>query len=786
MKNLLIILFLWLNLSVIAQNLKLSGIINDEKQSPLPGAIVEIEETGQKTHTDFEGYFSFELPKGTYHLKVSFYGYQNKIELVKLQKDQFLQIVLLPETEELDAVIIQAVKATHDMPVTQTNVSKTYLQEQNLGQDVPYLIEMTPSVVVTSDAGAGVGYTGIRIRGISPQQINVTLNGVPLNDPESHSVYWVDIPDFAGNTQSLQIQRGVGTSGFGTGAFGASMNLETDKVSKVSYAQLQLSGGSFNTLKYSLKGSTGLLNNHFEFTGRYSKILSDGYIDRASSDLKSYYVSGTYQDEKNILKAIAFGGHEITYQAWYGVDKETFDNNPTFNYAGAIYDDNWNVTGFYNNQIDNYQQDHYQLHYKRLLSESFYNLFLNVTAHYTYGRGYYEQYKQAEDFADYGFGEYDLNGTHIDQTDLIRRKWLDNDFYGLTASVNYQSNSNKIILGIAKNEYDGRHFGRIIWTEQALNVNYDQEYYHNTGIKKTTSGFAKSLNQISDNLSLFTDIQFRKIDYDINGTLDWQYPYKVSDNLFFINPKIGLYYKPGWQHQLYLSVAQTHREPNRDDYVNHPDQLPQPETLNDVEAGWKYQNDKLRSEINLYGMFYKDQLVLTGKIDNVGNPIRENVGESYRIGIETQMSYPLSSKFTIFANLTLSDNRNVDYKTIENHQIHNYGNTCLTYSPAVIGSGDLRWEPLTHLKIDFTGKYVGKQYMDNRNIPESELEAYWTANLTANYRLQGKNFKNMSFSFKLNNIFNRKYASNGYMWGDTPYYYPQAGRNFLAGINIKF
>jgi len=779
----LFILFLWLSFNAYAQEFKLSGMITGENQMALPGAVIEIEENAQKTTSDYEGFFNLKLPVGNYHIKVSYTGFETVILPVKLQKDSFVRINLNPKAEKLGTVIVQAVKATNDMPVTQTNISQKSLQEQNLGQDVPYLIEMTPSVVVTSDAGAGVGYTGIRIRGISPQQINVTLNGVPLNDPESHSVYWVDVPDFAGSTESLQIQRGVGTSTFGSGAFGASINLETDRVSKVSYAQIQSSYGSFNTQKYSIKGSTGLLNKHFEFTGRYSKILSDGYIDRASSDLNSFYVSGTYKDEKNTLKAIVFGGSEVTYQAWYGVDKETFETNPTFNYAGAIYDDNWNVVDYYDNQIDNYKQDHYQLHFKRLLGE---NLFFNLTAHYTYGRGYYEQYKQAEDFADYGFAEYDLAGTHIAQTDLIRRKWLDNDFYGIVASVQYKSDDHKIIIGLAKNEYDGRHFGRIIWTEKALNVDYNQEYYNNTGIKKTTSGFAKSLYQITDDLSLFTDIQFRKIDYSINGTLDWQYPFKSSDDLFFINPKIGLYYKPGYQHQFYVSLAQTHREPNRDDYVNNAPQMPKSETLNDAEMGWKYQNDKLRSEVNLYGMFYKDQLVLTGKIDNVGNPIRENVGESYRTGIETQIAYQLSRDLELSGNLTFSDNRNVDYKITDGTQIINYGNTYLTYSPSVVGAGVLRWKPVENLKLDFTGKYVGKQYMDNRNIPESELEAYWTANFLATYHLTGKAFKNMEFSFKLNNIFDRKYASNGYMWGDTPYYYPQAGRNFLAGVNIRF
>lgn len=767
-----------------AQEVTIAGKVFGENNESLPGAVIEIKETNQKFSTDFDGFFSFKIPKGKYQLKVSYIGYHTSTIKITAFKNIFVNFQLKPKKEELSPVIIYAIKADDKMPVTQTNISRQKIEEENLGQDVPYLLELTPGVVATSDAGTGIGYTGIRIRGISPQQINVTLNGVPLNDPESHSVYWVDIPDFTGNTETIQIQRGVGTSTFGSGAFGASINLETQNVSQQPYTKIEATTGSFNTLKTAVKASTGLLNNHFEFAGRYTIIQSDGYVDRAFSNLKSYYLSGTYQDQKNTLKAITFGGFEKTYQAWYGVDKQTFENNPTFNYAGAKYDNNWNVIGFYDNQIDHYQQDHYQLHYKRVLGENF---FVNISTHYTYGRGYYEQYKQDENFSDYGFTPYSLNGQHIEQTDLIRRKWLDNDFYGIITSVNYKSEYSKLIIGIAANQYDGRHFGRVIWTDKAVDTPYKKEYYHNLGVKKTWNGFAKYTYNITERFSLFTDIQFRNISYKINGDINWGEYFTLNDKLFFINPKLGIYYQYNLHNDFYLSVAQTHREPNRDDYINNYPETPKDETLNDFEGGWKHQQNRFKSEINIYAMFYKNQLVLTGKLDNVGSPIRENVGKSYRIGTEIQTNYIISKMFQISANISLSDNRNINYKANNNNVIKEYGNTQLTYSPSVMGAGIITFKPIENLKLKLTGKYVGNQYMDNRNIDTSKLDAYWISNLWARYSIKPKKTINsIDLTFKLNNIFNKKYASNGYMWGDTPYYYPQAGIHFLTGLEISF
>ncbi len=782
MKKLFLLLLLT-GLSSFGQQATLSGTITNNANEPIVGAAIFVNELNKGAISNIKGKYQISLPVGAYTIKVSSMAYKSISTTLNITKDIKVDFTLDDDKTQLEQVLISAVRADKNTPVAQTNISQAALQEKNLAQDVPYLLSQTPSVVTTSDAGAGVGYTGIRIRGISAQQINVTLNGVPLNDPESHGVYWVDIPDFAASTSSLQVQRGVGTSTFGTGAFGAGISLETDKISPRAYSQVSGTYGSFNTKKYSVKGSTGLLNNHFEFTGRFSKITSDGYVDRASSDLNSYFVSGTYKDAKNTLKAIVFGGAEVTYQSWNGIDKDTYETNPTFNSAGAIYNDAWEVVDFYDREVDNYKQDHYQLHYKRKVAQ---NLAFNLTAHYTYGRGYYEQYKQDRDFADYGLSPIDINGATIDKTDLIRRKWLDNDFYGVTASALYKTDKMKLTLGLAANEYDGRHFGRVIWAQFASDSKIRHEYYNNLGVKKAYNGFAKSIYNLSDKMKLFTDIQFRSISYKVDGTLDWNYNWSTKDDLFFINPKIGLFYNLNKHNDLYLSVAQTHREPNRDDYINNTDK-PKPETLNNVEAGWKYKADNLLVETNLYAMLYKDQLVLSGKIDNVGNPIRENVGKSSRLGIETQVAYKFSKLLSVNANITLSDNRNDNYFVTEAGNLKNFGNTKLTYSPDVVAGGVISIKPSKCINIQLISKYVGEQFMDNRNIDASKLDAYFVENAFVSFEMKPKNyFKNLRLSLQVNNLFNKKYASNGYMWGDSPYYFPQAGTNYLLGMTLGF
>ena len=766
-----------------AQQYELAGQVTYH-QEPVQGASVSISPEGIKTQTDKAGRFSFLLNQGKHFLQVSYKDKHLEKEII-LEKDIFLQVDLAEIPERLEEVIITAVRVGEKTPVTKTVLKKEEIEEKYVVQDVPYLLSDLPSVVTWSDAGAGVGYTGLRIRGIGPQQINVTLNGIPLNDPESQSVYWVDIPDFIFNTTSVEVQRGVGTSTYGTGAFGANINLQTDPVSEKPYAWLSGGIGSFNTKRIAMKASTGLLPSGFEFMGRVSKIKSDGYIDRAFSNMDSYYLSGTYKNQNHLLKLITFGGHEKTYQAWYGVDKATFESDPTFNYAGAIYDDNWNIIRFYDNEVDDYTQKHYQLHYSTRWNSS---LSTTVALHYTKGYGYYEQYKQHQDFSKYGFIPITIGSQTVDTTDLIRRKWLDNDFYGIVANIIYKTPGMKWIFGAAANRYIGDHFGEVIWARFADNSEIRHRYYDNTGIKNTVNFFLKNHYQLGKHFTLYTDVQLKNIDYNVNynpdKTFDPDERVQVSDKLFFVNPKIGLYYKPSSKHSAYFSIAQAHREPNRTDYVENFTK-PKPEKLTDFELGYQYHQNNLQWETTLYYMYYQDQLVYTGRIDNVGNPIRENVGKSYRTGWENKLHY-VYQPFELTSNFTLSENRNINYQAFDsNGQLQNYGNTVISFSPSLIAGATVFYQPLKNIKIGWQIKHIGRQYMDNRNISSSVLPAYTLNHLI--FAVKSSIFaKEMMFKLQVRNLFNEKYAANGYMWGDDPYYYPQAGRYYLVGWDVRF
>ena len=766
-----------------AQQYVLSGQVTYH-QEPVKGALVNISTVEKPVYTDDQGKFSFRLKKGKYTLQIT---YKNKSleKVILLEKNLFIPVDLAEIPEQLEEVVVSAVRVGDKTPLTKSVLNKSEIEKNYIVQDVPYLLSNLPSVVTWSDAGAGVGYTGLRIRGIGPQQINVTLNGIPLNDAESQSVYWVDIPDFLANTSSIEVQRGVGTSTYGTGAFGANINLQTDYLSEEPYALISSGIGSFNTRRIAFKASTGLLPSGFEFMGRVSKIKSDGYIDRAFSDMDSYYLSGTYKKNNHLLKLITFGGHEKTYQAWYGVDKATFESNPTFNYAGAIYDDNWNIIRFYDNEVDDYTQKHYQLHYSTRWSSS---LSTTIALHYTKGYGYYEQYKQHQDFSKYGFTPLTIGSQTIDTTDLIRRKWLDNDFYGIVANAIYSTPGMKWIFGAAANQYIGDHFGEVIWARFADNSEIRHKYYDNTGIKNTYNFFIKNHYKLNEKFTLYTDVQLKNIDYNVNynpdKTFDPDEMVQVSDQLFFVNPKIGIHYKPNRIHSAYFSIAQAHREPNRTDYVENFTK-PKPEKLIDFESGYQYHKNNLFWKTTLYFMHYRDQLVYTGRIDNVGNPIRENVGKSYRAGWENEVNYTYKN-FQFSGNFTLSDNRNLNYQAFDsNGQLQNYGNTFISFSPAMIANAMILYEPTKNIHIGWQIKHVGKQYMDNRNISTSILPAYTLNNLL--FMVKSHIFaKEMIFKLQVKNLFNVKYAANGYMWGDDPYYYPQAGRYYLMGLNIRF
>ena len=687
---------------------------------------------------------------------------------------------------ELDAVLVSAIRVDSKTPVTFSNMTKKELKTRNLGQDIPILMNYMPSVVTTSDAGNGIGYTGIRVRGSDATRVNITINGIPYNDSESQGTYWVNMPDFASSLESIQLQRGVGTSTNGSGAFGASLNMLTDNYSKVGSGEISNSAGSFNSRKNTVKFSTGLLNNHIEIAGRLSVLKSDGYVDRASSDLKSYFLQGTYVGKTTLIKALAFGGKEKTYQSWNGIDGETLINDRTFNSAG-MYTDEFGKIRFYDNETDNYQQDHYQLHWNEKISDKWNT---NLAFHYTKGKGYYENYKENAVFADYGLAPVVSEVT----TDLISQKWLDNDFYGTTFSSNYKDEKLNLIIGGAYNKYEGAHYGKVIWARFASQSELGDHYYDDYGSKKDGNIFAKANYQLSKKISLYGDLQLRNVRYKANSLETGL----VNDNFNFFNPKAGLNFDLNSKNTLYFSFARANREPNRDDYSSG---TPKPEQLNDFELGWRLTSEKSKWNVTAYYMKYKNQLVLTGALSDVGAPLRENVGDSYRLGLEIDATLYLSEKWLVRPNIALSENKNQEYYFQKDGVLQDFGNTNIAFSPNVVAGNCLTFAPSGNLQFSILSKFVGKQFMGNIDSKTSELKSYFVNDLNVAYEIQTKKvFKSILFSVLVNNVLDYKYVSNGYYFTyddtwtspgttitlDGTGYYPQAGINFLAGMTLKF
>jgi iron complex outermembrane receptor protein len=680
----------------------------------------------------------------------------------------FSQVKDTTKVNQLDEVLVSAVRVTSKTPVSFSNLDKKEIKFRNLGQDIPILMNYLPSVVTTSDAGNGVGYTGIRVRGSDATRVNVTINGIPYNDSESHGTYWVNMPDFASSVESLQLQRGVGTSTNGAGAFGASLNMLTDSYSDKPSGEISNSFGSFNTQKHTVKFSTGLMNDHFEIAGRLSALKSDGYVDRSASDLKSYFLQGTYVGKTTLIKALAFGGKEKTYQSWNGIDEATLNSDRTFNSSGIFTDELGNVR-YYNNETDNYQQDHYQLHWNEKVSS---NWSTNLAFHYTKGKGYYENYKEDANFSDYGLQPVGVLTT----TDLIRQKWLDNDFYGTTFSANYATEKLDVIFGGGYNKYEGSHFGKVIWARYASQSELGDHYYDDFATKTDGNVFAKANYQITDGISLFGDLQLRNVHYKADSYETGS----VNDNFNFFNPKAGLNFDINSKNKLYFSYARANREPNRTDYEGGN---AKPEKLNDFELGWRYASDKVKFNSNVYYMAYKDQLILTGKLDDVGSPIRSNSEKSYRLGLEVDATIAVSEQFIIRPNFTLSANKNIDLAV----EGENYGTTDIAYSPSVIVGNILVYKPIENFQISWMQKFVGKQYMNNIELPAAKLADYFVNDLNIAYEIKPKSvFKSIIVTGLINNVLDKKYVSNGYMWDVYPYYYPQAGINFLVGLTLKF
>ncbi|MFC4476579.1 TonB-dependent receptor [Flavobacterium chungangensis] len=672
------------------------------------------------------------------------------------------------KVNHLDDVLVSAVRVTSKTPVSFSNMDKKEIKYRNLGQDIPVLMNYLPSVVTTSDAGNGVGYTGIRVRGSDATRVNVTINGIPYNDAESQGTFWVNMPDFASSVESLQLQRGVGTSTNGAGAFGASLNLLTDNYANKATGEISSSAGSFNTFKNTVKFSTGLMNDHFEIAGRLSTIKTDGYIDRGSADLKSYFLQGTYVGKTTLIKALVFGGTQKTYQSWNGIDGETLNENRKYNSAG-VYTDEFGVTRYYDNETDNYNQDHYQLHWSESLSDKWST---NFALHYTKGKGYFENYKEDADMADYSLNPV---GT-VTTTDLIRQKWLDNDFYGTTFSAKYVTEDLNVILGGGWNKYEGDHFGKVIWARYASQSELEDHYYDDYSSKTDGNIFAKANYQFTEKLSFYGDLQYRNVKYKANSAETGL----VDDNFNFFNPKAGLNYAFTQNSTLYFSYARANREPNRTDYEGGN---VKPEKLNDYELGWRFNSEKFQLNSNVYYMAYKDQLILTGRLDDVGNPIRANTEKSYRLGFEFDATIVLSEKFTLRPNFTLSSNKNVDLAVDGEY----YGTTKIAYSPEVIAGNVIVYKPMERLYLSLLQKYVGEQYMNNIELPAAKLADYFVNDFNASYEIiPNKIFKSITITALVNNIFDKKYVSNGYMYDVYPYYYPQAGTNFLIGLNLKF
>ena len=800
LKKLQILLLLFIPMGMMAQ-FSLSGKILDKSTGePLPGASIVLNNTFKSTSSDAKGEFIFrKLKSEEYIIKISFIGYESVETTLNLDKNLKNDFILETKVYMGDEIIVSASRVNEKLTNSKSEISYEEIKARNTGKDLPYLLSMTPSVVTSSDAGAGVGYSSMRIRGTDMTGINFTLNGVPVNDQESQTVFFVNLPDIASSIDNIQVQRGVGTSTNGAAAFGASVNIKTDEFTSDPYGEWNNAAGSFNTLKSTLKFGTGLMKNKWNFNGRVSTITSDGYVDRASSNLKSAYLSGSYYGEKDVFKGIVILGKEKTYQSWYGNTKDSLDANRTYNPAGEMYDEEGNFLGYYDNQTDNYWQNYYQLHYARKLNDK---LNLSTSGFYTRGYGYYESYKNSESFSDYGMNDTVIGNDTIGESNMITQKWLDNHFYGLNFSLIYNSFPLKLTLGASWNQYDGDHYGKVIWSQIARLGDQDRNWYFNNGLKTETSVFVKAEYTFNEKFIAFADLQYRYINYIIEGTHDDLRDLGQEHQFDFINPKLGLSYIINDAHNIFVSLAMTNREPSRSAYRDaDPGVEIKPERLTDLEIGYVFSLSSFTLSTNVYYMKYKDQLVLTGKINNVGAPIMQNVDNSYRTGIELQTLWNVNKYFKWGFNTTLSANKIQnftayvdDWDTWGVQREESYDETDISFSPSIIANNNFEFTPFNNFHINLISEYVGKQFIDNTSNDQRSLNAYLVNNIRFNYSLETRLLKRIEFILSLNNIFNETYETNAwvyrYYYDNAEYemngYFPQAGFNFMAGINIKF
>ncbi len=755
--------------------------------NPLAGAHVSLNGTFANIPTKTDGSFEFKnLKAGDYTLQISYLGYKTIDKTITVSANLKMDFFMEETTILEDEVVISATRASASTGTAFTNIDKVKLKTADIGTDLPYMLEMTPSMVSSSDAGAGVGYTSFRIRGTDMTRINITINGIPLNDPESQNTYFVDLQEFASSLNNVQIQRGVGTSTNGSGAFGASIDLQTTGITQSPSAEISASYGSFNSQRYRFQTSTGLIDNKFVFDARLSKITSDGYIDRASSNLGSYYVSGAWYGKRSILRLNVFSGHERTYQAWSGVPKDSLATNPTYNpYT-------------YKDEVDDYTQTHYQLIFTKEFSKK---LTFNSALHYTRGYGFYENYGYGESYSGFGLTSPIIGGDTVDETDLIQRKLLDNHFYGAVFSFNYNTHEKlQLVLGGAINQFDGDHFGQVIWAQNG-GFDKDFEWYRNNGFKTDFNIYLKATYKINKKLSAFGDVQYRGINYSIDGIHDDLRDISGVYKYNFVNPKFGLLHKFNPQNSIYASFAVANKEPGRGNFRDADDgETPRAENLKDFEFGYTWKTNTKMLNINLYYMDYTDQLVETGKINNVGDPILINVENSYRQGIEIVGGWKPSKTFDWDFNITLSENKILDFtEYVDNWdnwgQDSAYlGTTDLAFSPSIIAKNSFNFHPVKNFDIALQTRYVGKQYIDNTSSDSRSLDAYLVNDLKINYKYVFKSRRFVNFNFAINNLLNEKYETYAWVYryhtggqeGVYDGYFPQAGINFFAGVSFGF
>ncbi|MDB5209519.1 MAG: TonB-dependent receptor, partial [Sediminibacterium sp.] len=781
----------FLTIHAISQPVKglVQGTVTESSSKiPVSGAVVSL--AGRQTLTDEKGQFSFSrVAEGKYELSINSLGHRLYSQPVSVSSTTIqLTIALTPATLYLQPLEVRSVRASDKAPFAKVNLSKEQIEKTNLGQDIPFLLDQTPSVVVNSDAGNGVGYTAIRIRGTDASRINTTLNGIPYNDAESMGTYFVDLPDFASSVGSIQVQRGVGTSSNGAGAFGGTINLATNEYNEKAYAESNNSFGSFNTWKNTLKAGTGLLGDHFTVDARLSRINSDGYIQRAKSNLQSFYFSTAYLSKRSSLRLNIFSGKEKTYQAWYGVPDYLLATDRTNNPAGTE-----KAGTPYDNQTDNYTQTHYQLFFNHSFNS---NWSFNTAGFLTRGKGYYEEYKAAQSYSKYGLPNAVVGGTTFTKTDLVRQRWLDNYFYGQILSLQYKNAKDELTFGGGWTKYDGKHYGNIAWMQTGT-VSKDYRYYDYPATKTDINFYTKWQHQVSTHWSSFADLQYRHVNHDMNG-FEGSPSLHVNRSFDFVNPKAGITYtNNGWQ--TFFSYALAHKEPNRDDFQTGVTSQPKAETMHDMELGVEKKNSNYHFGANIYYMYYFNQLVLTGQINDVGSYTRVNVPHSYRLGIELQGGAVLDKWINVSGNLTLNKNKIssfVEYidnydNGLQNAVLHK--NTDISFSPSVIAGATINILPVKNVELSLVSKYVGKEYMDNSQSEDRKLNAFFVQNIRVGWSIKKVLFSDWNITGQVNNVFNKKYEPNGYTYNyiltntltTENGYYPMAGTNYMIGVNIK-